>query len=83
MVRLTAPSGAQAVPTDAWQPPRTSPARMEESRVSKVTLNRDTMTFQAKTTHRTPSSLSHAFSTPVVRELPSLPSTARSSAQLW
>jgi hypothetical protein len=29
------------------------------------------MTFQAKTTHRTPSSLSHAFSTRVVRELPS------------
>lgn len=41
------------------------------------------MSFQAKTTHRTPSSLSHAFSTPVVRELPSLPSAARSSAHSW
>jgi hypothetical protein len=36
------------------------------------------MSFQAKTTHRTPSSLSHAFSTAVVRELPSLPSSRRS-----
>jgi hypothetical protein len=41
------------------------------------------MTFQAKTTHRTPSPLSHAFSTPVVRELPSLPSAALGSAQTW
>jgi hypothetical protein len=41
------------------------------------------MTFQAKTTQRTPSSLSHAFSTPVVRELPSLASPALSSAQTW
>jgi hypothetical protein len=41
------------------------------------------MTFQATTTHRTPSSLSHAFSTPVVRELPSLPSAALGSAQTW
>jgi hypothetical protein len=43
----------------------------------------DTMTFQAKTTHRTPSSLSHAFSIPVVRELPSLPSAALQSAHAW
>jgi hypothetical protein len=41
------------------------------------------MNFQAKNTHRTPSSLSHAFSTPVVRDLPSLPSAALSSAQAW
>jgi len=41
------------------------------------------MNFQAKTTHRTPSSLSHAFSTRVVRELPSLPSAALGSAQPW
>jgi hypothetical protein len=41
------------------------------------------MTFQANTTHRTPSSLPHAFSTPVVRELPSLPSAALGSAQTW
>jgi hypothetical protein len=37
------------------------------------------MSFQAKPTTRTPSSLSHAFSTPVVRELPSL----ASAAQAW
>ena len=37
----------------------------------------------AKTTTRTPSSLSHAFSTPVVRDLPSLSSVARGSAQTW
>jgi hypothetical protein len=43
----------------------------------------DTMNFQAKTTTRTPSSLSHAFSTPVVRDLPSLSSVARGSAQTW
>ena len=41
------------------------------------------MNFQAKTTHRTPSSLSHALSTRVVRELPSLPSAALGSAQTW
>jgi hypothetical protein len=41
------------------------------------------MSFQAKTTRRTLSSLSHAFSTPVVRELPSLPSAALRSAQPW
>ena len=41
------------------------------------------MNFQAKHTHRTPSSLSHAFSTPVVRGLPSLPNSATSTAQSW
>ena len=34
------------------------------------------MTVQATPTHRTPSSLSHAYLLPVVRELPTLPSTA-------
>jgi hypothetical protein len=42
----------------------------------------DTMTSQAMTPHRT-SPLSHAFSFPVVRELPSLPSAALGSAQTW
>lgn len=41
------------------------------------------MTFQAKTTHRTSSPLSHAYILPVVRELPSLPSAAFGSAQTW
>jgi hypothetical protein len=41
------------------------------------------MSFQAKTTHRTPSSISHAFSTPVVRELPSLAGPAPRSALRW
>ena len=40
------------------------------------------MTSQAKTSHRT-SPLSHAYSFPVVRELPSLPSAALGSAQTW
>ena len=40
------------------------------------------MTSQAKTTHRTPS-LSHAYIVPVVRELPSLPSSALGFAQTW
>jgi hypothetical protein len=43
----------------------------------------DTMNSQAKLTHRTPSSLSHAFTTPVVRELPSLASVLRGPAQTW
>ena len=51
--------------------------------MSKVIERNDTMNFQAKLTHRTPSSLSHAFTTPVVRELPSLPSPALGSAQVW
>jgi hypothetical protein len=51
--------------------------------MSKVTERNDTMSFQAKTTHLTPSSLAHAFSTPVVRELPSFPSAALGSAQTW
>jgi hypothetical protein len=42
------------------------------------------MNSQAKLTPRTPSSLSHAFSTRVVRELPSsLAGVARGSAQTW
>jgi hypothetical protein len=45
--------------------------------LSKVTELNDTMNSQAKPTHRTPSSLSHAFSTRVVRELPSLASVAQ------
>lgn len=40
------------------------------------------MTSQAMTPHRT-SPLPHAFSIPVVRELPSLPSAALGSAQTW
>ena len=40
------------------------------------------MTFQAANTHRTPSSLSHAFTLPVVRELPSLPASALTT-QTW
>ena len=42
----------------------------------------DTMTVQATTTHRTPSSLPHAYLLPVVRELPSLPSAALTT-QTW
>jgi hypothetical protein len=83
MVRVAPSRRAQAVPADASQPPRTLLRRVEEFPVSKVTERNDTMNFQAKTTHRTPSSLSHAFSTPVVRELPSLPSAALGSAQTW
>jgi hypothetical protein len=51
---------------------------MGEFPLSEVTERNDTMSFKAKTTHRTPSSLSHAFSTPVVRELPSLAGSVRS-----
>ena len=40
------------------------------------------MTSQAMTPHRT-SPLSHAYSVPVVRELPSLPSAALGSSQTW
>jgi hypothetical protein len=83
MVRVAPTHRAQAAPADARQPPRLHRFRMEESRVSKVTERNDTITLQAKITHRTPSSLSHAFSTPVVRELPSLPSAALGSAQTW
>ena len=39
------------------------------------------MTFQAASTHRTPS-LSHAYTLPVVRELPSLPASALTT-QTW
>ena len=42
----------------------------------------DKMTVQAATTHRTSSSLPHAYLLPVVRELPSLPSTALTT-QTW
>ena len=83
MVRVAASGWTQAAPADASQPPWMRPRRVRESRASKVTERNDTMSFQAKTTHRTPSSLSHAFSTPVVRELPSLPSAALGSAQTW
>ena len=41
------------------------------------------MNFHAKTTHRNPSSISHAFGTPVVRDLPSFPKPALGSAQAW
>jgi hypothetical protein len=78
MVRVAAYLRAQAAPTDASQPPRARTCRMGEFPLSEVTERNDTMSFQAKTTHRTPSSLSHAFSTPVVRELPSLASSVRS-----
>jgi hypothetical protein len=40
------------------------------------------MTSQAANTHRTPSSLSHAYILPVVRELPSLPNPALTT-QTW
>ena len=40
------------------------------------------MTVQATPTHRTSSSLSHAYLLPVVRELPSLSSTALTT-QTW
>jgi hypothetical protein len=68
-----------------------TPASLRESALAEwdsswcqtVTELNDTMNLQAKLTHRTPSSLSHAFSTPVVRELPSLPSVARGLAQTW
>ena len=40
------------------------------------------MTFQAATTHRNPSSPSHAYILPVVRELPSLPNAALTT-QTW
>jgi hypothetical protein len=56
---------------------------MGEFPLSKVTERNDTMNSQAKLTPRNPSSLSHAFSTPVVRELPSLAGVARGSAQTW
>jgi hypothetical protein len=83
MVRV-APSGRSLpVPADASQPPRTRPRRMGEFPLSKVTERNDTMNSQAKLTPRNPSSLSHAFSTPVVRELPSLAGVARGSAQTW
>jgi hypothetical protein len=83
MVRVTPSRRAQAALADASQPPQMRPRRVREFPVSKVTERNDTMNLQAKTTPRTPSSLSHAFSTPVVRELPSLPSAARVSAQPW
>jgi hypothetical protein len=83
MVRVAPSRRAQAAPADASQPPQMRPRRVGEFVVSKVTQRNDTMNFQAKTTHRTPSSVSHAFSTPVVRELPSLPSAALGSAQPW
>jgi hypothetical protein len=75
MVRVAAGRRTQAAPADASQPPQMRPRRVAEFWVS--------MTFQAKPTHRTPSSVSDAFSTLVVRELPSLPSAALGSAQTW
>ena len=83
MVRGAASGWAQAAPADACQPPHVRPGRMEEFRTSKVPNGTTAMSFQAKTTPRTPSSPPHAFSTPVVRELPSLPSAALGSAQTW
>jgi hypothetical protein len=83
MVRVASSRRAEAAPTDASQPPQMRARRVREFPVSQVTERNDTMNFQAKTTHRTPSSLSHAFSTPVVRELPSFPSAALGSAQPW
>jgi hypothetical protein len=41
------------------------------------------MNSQAKTTQRTSPRLDHAYILPVVRELPSLPGSALSSAQTW
>jgi hypothetical protein len=41
------------------------------------------MTIQAMKTHRTSSSLRHAYILPVVRELPSLPGSALGSALTW
>jgi hypothetical protein len=83
MVGVAPPRRAQPAPSDAGQPPRARPGRVGEFQLSPTTQRNDTMTSQAKITHRTPSSLSHAFSTPVVRELPSLTGSALSSAQTW
>jgi len=52
---------------------------VEECPLSKDTERNTEMSFQAKITRRTPSLLSHAFNTPVVRELPSL----SSASQAW
>jgi hypothetical protein len=41
------------------------------------------MTIQAMTTHRTSSSLRHAYILPVVRELPPLSGPALVFAQIW
>jgi hypothetical protein len=83
MVRLAAPGRRYAAPADAGQPPWMRPRRVEEFRASKVTERNDTMSFQAKITHRILPSVSHAFSTAVVRELPSLPKVALGSEQTW
>jgi hypothetical protein len=83
MVRVAPCGWTQAVLADASQPPRLRPRRVGEFPLSKVTELDDTMNSQAKLTHRTPSSLSHAFSTRVVREQPSLASVAHGSAQTW
>jgi hypothetical protein len=80
MVRVAPCGRTQAVLADASQPPRLRARRVGEFPLSKVT---DMMNSQAKLTPRTPSSLSHAFSTRVVRELPSLASVAQGSAQTW
>jgi hypothetical protein len=77
MVRVAPFGRAQAVLADAGQPPRMRRRRLAQSRVSRVTELNDTMNPQAKLTPRTPSSLSHAFNTPVVRELPSLAGVAQ------
>ncbi len=49
---------------------------MAEFHLSPKPPNGDDKMTVLATTHRTPSSLSHAYLLPVVRELPSLPSTA-------
>lgn len=82
-VRVAPCGRTQAALADASQPPRMLPLRVGEFRLSKVTELDDTMNSQAKLMNRTPSSLSHAFSTRVVRELPSLASVAHGSAQTW
>ncbi len=50
--------------------------------VATTSQDGDTITSQAMTPHRTPS-LSHAYTLPVVRELPPLTSAAQGSAQTW
>jgi hypothetical protein len=78
MVWLAPQARAETVPADASQPPQMRLLRVAESPLSKSPQHNDTMSFQAKTTHRTPSSLSHAFSTAVVRDLPSFAGSKRS-----
>ena len=80
-VRLALPGGALTAPQDASLHPQGAPLRVARFLVSHHLIGTTQMTSQA-TTHRTPSP-SHAYTLPVVRELPSLPSSALSSAQTW